>query len=175
MHEYSKYRMHLSGVAYRRLFTTGLAALRSPCSHLQVLCLPSVASPFAGASVHRTLAFSRLTRPRTRGSFLCVPKERNRKKGHPGLCAPHGYFPCGVPSLRPRLRRSAQGPFFAPAFPAALESPVRTVRGSPARRGGDSLDPRLLSGSPLALARTRGVLTAPLRACSSPSCLTRLE
>ncbi len=33
------------------------------------------------------LAHLRLTHPRTTGSFLCVPKERNRKKGHPGLCA----------------------------------------------------------------------------------------
>jgi hypothetical protein len=39
-----------------------------------------------------------------------------------------------------------------------LESPVRTVRGAPARRGGDSPDPRLLSGSPLCLGRTRGSL-----------------
>ncbi len=29
-------------------YINGLAALRSPCSRLQVLCLPSVASPFAG-------------------------------------------------------------------------------------------------------------------------------
>ncbi len=55
-------------------------------------------------------------RPRTTGSFLCVPKERNRKKGHPGLCAPHGYCPCGVPSLEACLSGSEQGPFFAPAF-----------------------------------------------------------
>ncbi len=44
-------------------------------------------------------------RPRTTGSFLCVPKERNRKKRHPGLCAPK----TGVPLLVGRLRRFAQG------------------------------------------------------------------
>ncbi len=87
-------------------------------------------------------------RPRTTGFFLCVPKERNRKKGHPGLCAPHGFCPCGVPSLEACLSGSEQGPFFAPAFPASLERPVRTVRGAPARRGGDSLDPRLSPARP---------------------------
>ena len=46
-----------------------------------------------GKPVRRTLDFSRLTHPRTTGSFLCVPKARNRKKGHPGLCArkPRGF------------------------------------------------------------------------------------
>ena len=50
----------------------------------------SLASPglaVRGKPVRRTLDFSRLTHPRTTGSFLCVPKARNRKKGHPGLCA----------------------------------------------------------------------------------------
>jgi len=70
-------------VACQRLCTTGLAALRSPCSRLQVLCLPSVASPFAEASVHRTLAFSRLTHPRTTASF---------DSGHPWPS------PCGSPT-----------------------------------------------------------------------------
>ncbi len=32
-------------------------------------------------------AHLRLTHPCTTGSFLCVPKARNRKKGHPGLYA----------------------------------------------------------------------------------------
>ncbi len=91
-------------------------------------------------------------------------------------CAPHVYFICGVPSLRTPLRRSAPGPFFAPAFPAALERPVRTVRGARARRGGDSPDPRLLSGLPLALARTRALLRFALRAlaCKSCACLPAL-
>ncbi len=44
-------------------------------------------------------------RPRTTGSFLCMPKEWNRKKRHPGLCAPK----TGVPSLGAWLRRFAQG------------------------------------------------------------------
>ncbi len=48
-------------VACQRLCTTGLAALRSPCSRLQVLCLPSEASPFAGTRVPRTIFFIRLT------------------------------------------------------------------------------------------------------------------
>ncbi len=48
-------------------------------------------------------------RPRTTGSFLCVPKERNRKKRHPGLCAPHVNLTCGIPSLVGRLRGFAQG------------------------------------------------------------------
>ncbi len=92
-------------------------------------------------------------------------------------CAPHVYFICGVPSLRTPLRRSAQGPFFAPAFPASLERPGRPVRGARARRGGDSPDPRLLSGSPLALARTRALLRFALRAlaCKSCACLPALR
>jgi hypothetical protein len=152
-------------VAYLRLFTNGLAALRCPCSRLQVLCLPSVASPFAGPSVHWTLAFSRLTHPRTTGSFLCVPKEKNRKKGHPGLpcreapmprvqgrtgaaCAPHREFRCGVPSLEACLGGSGQGPFFAPAFSASLESPGFAFRGEPARRDDGSLDRRLFPPRP---------------------------
>ncbi len=53
-----------------------------------------------------------------------------------------------------RLRGPGQGTIFAPTVRALLERPVRTVRGAPARRGGDSLDPRLLSGSPLSLRRT---------------------
>ncbi len=73
-----------------------------------------------------------------------------------------------MPFTPRRLRGSAAGPFFALAVPASLESPVRTVRGAPARRGGDSLDPRLLSGSPLSLRRTRGIHSAPLRARYSP-------
>ncbi len=92
-------------------------------------------------------------------------------------CAPHVYFICGVPSLRTPLRRSAQGPFFAPAFPASLERPGRPVRGARARRGGDSPDPRLLSGLPLALARTRALLRSALRAlaCKSCACLPALR
>jgi hypothetical protein len=53
-------------------------------------------------------------RPRTTGSFLCMPKERNRKKGHPGLCAPHREFRCGIPSLEAGLSGSGQGPFPGP-------------------------------------------------------------
>ncbi len=92
--------------------TPRVSALRFPAA-LETRGLPAVASPFAGASDHRTLAFSRLT-PR--------------------------------PSVY--LRGSAEGPLFAPAFPASLERPVRTVRGAPARRGGDSLDPRLSPARP---------------------------
>jgi hypothetical protein len=88
-----------------------------------------------------------LMRP-IRGRARDGAAQRNRKKGHPGLCAPHVYPTCGVPSLGACLRRSAQGPFFAAAVPAPLERPVRTVRGAPARRGGDSLDPRLLPACP---------------------------
>jgi hypothetical protein len=81
-------------VAYLRLFTNGLAALRCPCSRLQVLCLPSVASPFAGASVHWTLAFSRLTRPRTTSSFdsglssLSLSLLRSKARGSPSVANP---------------------------------------------------------------------------------------
>ncbi len=48
-------------------------------------------------------------RPRTTGSFLCLPKERNRKKRHPGLCAPHVNVTCGIPSLEACLSASEQG------------------------------------------------------------------
>ena len=40
-----------------------LAALRFPCSRLQVQGSPSVASPFSGAKVHWTFAFIRFTPP----------------------------------------------------------------------------------------------------------------
>ncbi len=129
------------------------------------------------------LAPLRLTHPRTTASFLCVPKARNRKKGHPGLpcreapmprvhdcmdaggraapgavaegrtgaaCATHAYFPCGAPALGPRLRRSAQGPFFAPAFPASLESPGLAVRGEPVRRDDHPPDCHLCPSHPCA-------------------------
>ena len=131
---------------------------------------PSVVCPFAGPRVHWTLgqspahpwqarlADARLVpahpppyeggtvsptgdyllsgfHPRTTSSFLCVPKERNRKKRHPGLCA-------------------------------------RELRGFP-RSALVSDGPR--KGHSLALARTRGIHSAPLRACSSPSRVARLE
>ncbi|MHC4278417.1 MAG: hypothetical protein ACYSTI_14035, partial [Planctomycetota bacterium] len=71
------------------------------------------------------------------GSFLCVPKERNRKKGHPGLCAPHLKYRCGVPSLVARLRGSAEGPSLS----------LRRTRGVPPApvpaRSSPSLLPRL--------------------------------
>ncbi len=64
---------------------------------------------------------------------------------------------CGVPSRRACLIRGfAQGTFFARASPALLERPVRTVRGAPARRGGDSPDPRLFPARPGAW-RERGL------------------
>ncbi len=40
----------------------GLAALRSPCSRLQVRGSPSVASPFSGTKVHWTFVLIRFTR-----------------------------------------------------------------------------------------------------------------
>ncbi len=49
-----------------------------------------------------------------------------------------------VPCTPRRLRRSAQGPFFAPAFPALLERPVRTVRGEPVQPGNPRAAPSLL-------------------------------
>ncbi len=45
--------------------------------------------------------------PVRRVPLLCVPKERNRKKGHPRLCAPK----TGVPSLEACLSGSGQGTF----------------------------------------------------------------
>ena len=74
-----------------------------------------------------------------------------RVQGRTGAaCTPHGYFPCGVPALGPRLRRSAQGPFFAPAFPASLESPGLAVRGEPVRRDDRPLDCHLCPSHPCA-------------------------
>ncbi len=116
-----------------------VSALRLPAA-LETRGLPSVASPFAGASDHRTLAFSRLT-PR------------------PSVC----------------LRGSAEGPFFAPAFPASLESPVRTARGARARRGGDSLDPRLSPARPCPCGGRGGSFPRPLRARSSFALGARLD
>ena len=54
----------------------GLAALRSPCSRLQVLCLPSVASPFARMTVRWTVIFIRAHPPPYEGSFIQIrPKD----------------------------------------------------------------------------------------------------
>ncbi len=119
--------------------TPRVSALRFPAA-LETRGLPSVASPFAGASDHRTLAFSRLT-PR--------------------------------PSVY--LRGSAEGPFFAPAFPASLERPVRTVRGARARRGGDSLDPRLSPARPCPCGGRGGSFPRPLRARASSALGAQLD
>jgi hypothetical protein len=53
--------------------------------------------------------------------------------------------------------------------PASLERPGFAIRGEPARRGGDSLDPRLLSGSPLSLRRSHDVLRFAVRALACKS------
>ncbi len=49
-----------------------------------------------------------------------------------------------VPCTPRRLRGSGPGPFFAPAFPALLERPVRTVRGEPVQPGNPRAAPSLL-------------------------------
>ena len=49
-------RIHRSGLRLY-CFSRRLAALRFPCSRLQVQGLPSVASPFSGTKVHRTFVF----------------------------------------------------------------------------------------------------------------------
>ncbi len=97
------------------------------------------------------------SRPGTRGTLVSA-------KAPKAICA------CAiarqiqrVPCTPCRLRGSWQGPFFAPAFPASLESPVRTVRGAPARRGGDSLDPRLSPARPCAWPGRAESLPRPFR------------
>ena len=80
---------------------------------------PSVASPFDGMTVHWTLICFRLTP-------VPGPDARNPFRARSG--------PTSLSSLH---------------CPAPLESPGFAVRGEPARRGGDSLDRHLLSGSPI--------------------------
>ncbi|MDX1513168.1 MAG: hypothetical protein R3174_05430, partial [Gammaproteobacteria bacterium] len=67
-----------------------LAALRCPCSRLQVRGSPSVASPFAGMKVHWTFTFTRLAHgsafggqkvPRTFCSFRLTQLSFGRMAG----------------------------------------------------------------------------------------------
>ncbi len=87
----------------------------------------------------------------------------------PSAPAPSPAKYSGSPARLSRLRGSRQATFPVPGldarnpfrassnptslssrrFPASLERPGFAIRGEPARRGGDSLDRRLLSGSPL--------------------------
>ncbi len=128
---------------------------------------PSVACPFAGRST-----FPGSPTPVRRVPFFACPKQGTERKGTPDS-APANFAGSLAPHSSQTVRVRA---FLRSRFPLALlERPVRTVRGAPARRGGDSLDPRLFFCSPLALARTREIPLAPLRACSSSLCLTRLE
>ncbi len=126
--------------------------------------------------------------PRTTGSFLCVPKARNRKKGHPGLpcreapmprvqgrtggaCAPK----TGVPALIGRLRRFAQGTgpcAWGERGLAALRSPCSClqVRGSPS-----VASPFCGTKVHRTFVLIRFTHAPPLRACPSLSLLPRLE
>ena len=107
---------------------------------------PSVASPFDGMTVHWTLICFRLTP---------VP-------------GPDARFPS----------RARSGPTSLSSLhcPVSLERPGFAVRGEPARRGGDSLDPRLLSDSPLgAWLGERRPKNTNSKHRSSAALLTRLE
>ncbi len=139
---------------------------KGPLDPWQVSGSP-MASPFAGRST-----FPGSPTPVRRVPFFACPKQGTERKGTPDS-APANFAGSLAPHSSQTVRVRA---FLRSRFPLALlERPVRTVRGAPARRGGDSLDPRLFFGSPLALARTREIPLAPLRACSSSLCLTRLE
>ncbi len=75
-------------VAYRRRCTTGLAALRSPCSRLQVLGLPSVASPFAGGERSLDARLFPAHPPPYDGLLIFVcPKQGTERKGTSGFRA----------------------------------------------------------------------------------------
>ncbi len=69
-----------------------------------------------------------------------------------------------VPCTPRRLRGSGPGPFFAPAFPALLERPVRTVCGALVQRGNPHTAPSLLR-----LGVRRDLCLDPLHPSRAPS------
>ncbi len=90
-----------------------------------------------------------------------------RGKGPLGLC---------LDPLRPFRARSGPTSLSSLHCPAPLESPGFAVRGEPARRGDDSLDPRLLSDSPLGAGLgERRPKNTNSKHRSSAALLTRLE
>jgi len=124
------------------LFSNGLAALRSPCSRLQVLCLPSVASPFAGPRVHRTLGTPPAHPPPydNRGLFVSPTGDNILAGSRPGrrgtlvsakvpkaICAcAIARKPQRVPCTPSRLRGSGQGTFPVPGPDARDPSRARS-------------------------------------------------
>ncbi len=124
----------------------GLSALPLALLRSKARGSPSVASPFDGMTVHWTLICFRLTP-------VPGPDARNPVRARSG--------PTSLSSLH---------------CPVSLERPGFAVRGEPARRGGDSLDPRLLSDSPLGAGLgERRPKNTNSKHRSSAALLTRLE
>jgi hypothetical protein len=100
------------------------------------------------------------SRPGRRGTLVSakVPKAScaSARKSQRVPCTPcrlrgsrPGTFPVpGLDARDPSRARSGPASLSSLHCPVSLERPGLAVRGEPARRGGDSLDPRLLSDSP---------------------------